>query len=65
MYASHRPDLVLIDVDLGTGDALGLVGDLVNAESGVRILVACAISDNSYCERILRAGLLESAKSTS
>lgn len=58
LHAKHRPDLVIIDLALRTGETLALIGDLLDADPQTRVLVFTGLSDLSYVERALRAGAL-------
>lgn len=58
LHARHRPDLVIIDLALRTGETLALIGDLLLADPQTRILVFTGLSDTGYIERALHAGAL-------
>ena len=58
LHARHRPDLVIIDLALRTGETLALIGDLLQADAQTRVLVFTSLSDLGYIERALRAGAL-------
>jgi len=58
LHAQHKPDLVMIDLALRTGETLALITDLMQADPQTRVLVFTALGDQGYIERALRAGAL-------
>ena len=51
-----RPDLVVLDLALGSADGLDLIGRLRRTSDGARILVLSMFDEAVYAERCLRAG---------
>jgi len=58
LHGKYKPDLVIIDLALRTGETLALIGDLLEADPQTRVLVFTGLSDLGYIERALRAGAL-------
>jgi DNA-binding NarL/FixJ family response regulator/class 3 adenylate cyclase len=58
LHAKEKPDLVIIDLALRTGETLALIGDLRETDPQTRILVFTGLSDLDYVERALHAGAL-------
>lgn len=58
LHAKHKPDLVMIDLSLRTGETLALITDLLHADPQTRILVFTSLGDQSYIERAIHAGAL-------
>ncbi len=54
--ADFRPDIVLLDLRLGDGDAFDLVHELGQSHPGVRIIVLSQYDEDTYAHRALRAG---------
>lgn len=52
----RRPDVVLLDFNLGDGDATDLIGLLIDRVPGVRIVVLTAHTAEDVLARCLRAG---------
>lgn len=52
----HQPDLVLLDLRLGTGDTIEFIKCLRAREEDVRILVLSQYDESLYAERAMRAG---------
>lgn len=50
------PDLVVVDIALGSGSGLDLIGKLRAQRSTTRMLVLSAHDDSLYAERALKAG---------
>jgi DNA-binding NarL/FixJ family response regulator len=54
---ASKPDLVVVDVSLGTGaSGLELIKDLVARDLGLRMLALSTHDESLYAERALRAG---------
>jgi DNA-binding NarL/FixJ family response regulator len=58
VVASTRPDVVLVDLSLGSESGLDLVAGLAKAYPAVRTLVLSGHDERLYAERALRAGAL-------
>jgi len=56
--AASRPDVVIVDISLQTGNGIDLVKRLKAHDKAVRILVWSMYPENLYAERALRAGAL-------
>jgi DNA-binding NarL/FixJ family response regulator len=56
--ADARPDVVVVDIRLKTGDGLDLVRRIASHDDSIRILVWSMYPDRVYAERALRAGAL-------
>ncbi len=54
--ATHKPDLVVLDLRLKSGDGLELIKTLKAQYSTLRILVLSQFDEGLYAERVLRAG---------
>jgi len=54
--ATHKPDLILVDLRLRTGDGLELIKSLKAQLPAVRILVVSQFEETVYAERAMRAG---------
>jgi DNA-binding NarL/FixJ family response regulator len=52
----HQPDIVLVDLSLGSESGLDLMKLMVEQDMGVRILVLSMHDESIYAERALRAG---------
>jgi DNA-binding NarL/FixJ family response regulator len=52
------PDVVIVDIQLNTGNGLDLIDRLKATDKGVRILVWSMYPDAIYAQRALRAGAL-------
>jgi len=52
----HRPEVVLLDVRLGTEDGLDAIGPLLAAAPGIRVLVLSAYDNPTYVARAASAG---------
>ncbi len=50
------PDVLLLDLDLGTEDGLGLLPSLAAAAPGTRVLVLTGVRDRARHEQVLLAG---------
>jgi len=62
--AAERPDLVCLDLILGTGDGIDLIRAMAAAVPGVRILVLSVRDEETFAERCLQAGALGYAMKT-
>lgn len=60
----HRPDVVCLDLMLGSFDGLEVIRSLREAMPGVRILVLSVRDEDTYAERCLQAGALGYAMKT-
>lgn len=56
LTVKHRPDLVLTDLSLQSGNGLELIKDLQALQPGILILVVSMHDELVYAERALRAG---------
>ena len=56
--AACRPDVVIVDIALKTGNGIDLVKRLKAHDNAVRVLVWSMHPENLYAERALRAGAL-------
>src|SRR5260370_14846795 len=56
--AASRPDVVIVDISLKTGNGIDLVKRLKAHDKAVRVLVWSMYPENMYAERALRAGAL-------
>jgi DNA-binding NarL/FixJ family response regulator len=56
--ATSRPDVVIVDISLKTGNGIDLVKRLKAHDKAVRVLVWSMYPENLYAERALRAGAL-------
>ena len=54
--ATHRPELVLVDLALGDESGLELVGEICEAEPAMPVLVLSMRDEQLYAERALEAG---------
>jgi len=54
----EKPDLVLLDLDLGRENGLDLIPDFLKADKNIRILVLTGVSDEQAHRRALRLGAL-------
>jgi DNA-binding NarL/FixJ family response regulator len=52
----HKPDLVLLDLRLGSGDSLELIKSLRGRYENLRVLVISQHDETIFAERCLRAG---------
>jgi len=52
----HRPDLVLLDFYLKTGDGIDLIKEIRRISAEVRILIISRFSDPALAERALKSG---------
>jgi DNA-binding NarL/FixJ family response regulator len=52
----QKPDLVLLDLRLGTADGLEAIKTLKAQFAGLRILILSQFDETIYAERVLRAG---------
>jgi DNA-binding NarL/FixJ family response regulator len=55
---SSRPDVVVVDIQLQSGDGLDLVKRIRMHDESIRILVWSVYSDHLYAQRALNAGAL-------
>jgi DNA-binding NarL/FixJ family response regulator len=53
---SERPDLLLLELQLGSGDTLELIKTLKSERSGLQILVFSLLDENTFAVRAIRAG---------
>ena len=60
----HHPDVVCLDLMLGTADGIPLIHALREADPTVRILVLSVRDEEAYAERCLQAGALGYAMKT-
>lgn len=51
-----KPDVLVLDIDLGHSDGLELIKALKTLQPGLRMLVASRLPEDQYAERVLRAG---------
>jgi DNA-binding NarL/FixJ family response regulator len=51
-----RPDLVIVDISLKSGNGLELVKELTSSHPGLRLLVCSMHEEGLFAERCLRAG---------
>lgn len=58
LIAEHKPDVLLLDLRLRDGDALGLIGSLRSLFADVAVLVLTQFDEMIYAEKALRAGAL-------
>ena len=56
MVQQHAPDVILMDVNLGTEDGLDLTAELVAAYPGLRVVVLTAHGDAAVMRRAATAG---------
>lgn len=56
VVAAQRPDLVIVDISLASGDGIELVKDLQAMHPGLPMLVLSMHDEVLYAERALRAG---------
>lgn len=56
LIASERPDLVIVDISLKSGDGIDLIKHVNLRDKHVRMLVWSMHSESLYAERALRAG---------
>lgn len=54
----HRPDLILLDLDLGEESGLDFLSELLEASQGARILVVTALTDPELHLRAVRLGAM-------
>jgi DNA-binding NarL/FixJ family response regulator len=54
--AAHKPDLVILDLRLGTRDGLELIKDFQIQFPSLPVLVLSQVDETLYAERTLRAG---------
>jgi DNA-binding NarL/FixJ family response regulator len=57
-YRLLRPDVVIIDLSLKTGNGIDLIKRIKAVDSGARILVYSMHDEQVYAERALRAGAM-------
>lgn len=62
--AAETPDVVCLDLILGTADGIALIRAMLTAAPGVRILVLSVREEETYAERCLQAGALGYAMKT-
>ncbi len=55
---AHKPDVVVIDIALKTGNGIDLIKRIKSRDESVRMLVCSMYGENLYAERALRAGAL-------
>lgn len=53
-----RPDLVIVDISLASGNGLDLVKQIKSRHAGVRMLVHSMYDESLYAERSLQAGAM-------
>jgi DNA-binding NarL/FixJ family response regulator len=58
LLEQHKPDLAIVDLNLGDEDGLALIEELKAASSTVKILVLSMHEERYYAERALRLGAL-------
>jgi len=56
MVAEHRPDVVLMDVNLGSDDGLALTAELTAADPSLRVVVLTAHGDSEVMRRAATGG---------
>lgn len=56
LHAEQKPDLLIVDITLKSGDGLDLIKRIKAKDSNVRMLVWSMHSESLYAERALRAG---------
>jgi DNA-binding NarL/FixJ family response regulator len=56
--ARHRPDMIILDLRLKTGDGIELIKSLKARDPGLRVLVFSQFDTLVYAERALRAGAM-------
>lgn len=56
MVRQHAPDVILMDVNLGTEDGLDLTAELIAAYPGLRVVVLTAHGDATVMRRAATAG---------
>ena len=54
--SNHKPDLAIVDLDLGKGDGFELISDLRTRAPDVPVLAITLERDAERRERVLRAG---------
>ena len=57
--SNHKPDLAIVDLDLGKGDGFELISDLRTSAPDVPVLAITLERDAERRERALRAGAAE------
>jgi DNA-binding NarL/FixJ family response regulator len=57
-FRQARPDLVIVDISLKTGNGIDLIKRLKTVDSAARILVYSMHDEQVYAERALRAGAM-------
>jgi DNA-binding NarL/FixJ family response regulator len=55
-FDKQKPDIVVVDISLKTGDGLDMIKRIKARDHKVRLLVWSMHSENMYAERALRAG---------
>ncbi|MCI0638418.1 MAG: response regulator transcription factor [Gemmataceae bacterium] len=55
---ANKPDVVVIDIALKTGNGIDLIKRIKSRDESVRMLVCSMYGENLYAERALRAGAL-------
>ncbi|HUB78906.1 MAG TPA: response regulator transcription factor [Bryobacteraceae bacterium] len=54
--ATHRPDIVILDISLNGPDGLAVLKDIRMCHAGLPVLVLSMHDESLYAERVLRAG---------
>jgi len=62
--ADEKPDVVCLDLILGTADGIALIRSMMSTAPDVRILVLSVREEETYAERCLQAGALGYAMKT-
>lgn len=58
LVAATRPDIVLVDISLQSGNGIELIKRIKTRDPGIRMLVCSMYSEALYAERALHAGAL-------
>jgi DNA-binding NarL/FixJ family response regulator len=56
LISQQSPDLVLVDISLGSGNGIDLIKRVLSKNSTVKILAISAFKESLYAERAMRAG---------
>ncbi|MET0214156.1 MAG: response regulator transcription factor [Vicinamibacterales bacterium] len=56
LVATAQPEVIVLDPDTGDGVSLEVIGDLVEAASGSRILILTSLRDPHLCSRSVMLG---------
>lgn len=58
LFSRHRPDVVLLDIRLGSDSGLEVLDEILDIDPDARVLMLSSFDDEEYLTRSLRAGAL-------